>query len=104
EEDPLDIPSRLLLRLGVVNGEPARAQEVSLSLSNVHEQHTFEVTAGAFTNARLRAEVFQFADSEEDVEFCGGMYVDLHVQRQPAPDLLTPQAYGIDVILREISA
>lgn len=104
EEDPLDTPSRLLLRLGVVNGEPARVQEVSLSLSNTHEQHTFEVIAGGFTHARLRAEVFQFADSEEDVEFCGGLYVDLPVQRQPAADLLSPQAYGIDVILREISA
>lgn len=103
EEDPLDTPSRLLLRLGVLNGEPARAQEISFSLSNTHVQHSISVTAGAFTHARLRAEVFQFADSEEDVEFCGGMYVDLPVQRQPAPDLLSPQAYGIDVILREIS-
>lgn len=104
EDDRLDSPSNLLLRLAVVNGEPQRRQELTISLANEHMQESFEITAGAVTRTRIRAEVFQFKDNEEDFEFCGGMYVDLPVQRQPAPESLAPAAYGVDVILREISA
>jgi len=68
---------------------------------NTSLQHTFKITPGAFTEARLRAEVIQLRDSDE-VEFCGGLYVDLPVQWAAAEDDLAPTAYGIDVLLREV--
>ncbi|MDZ4767666.1 MAG: hypothetical protein SGJ24_00940 [Chloroflexota bacterium] len=101
DDDRLDVPSNILVRLNMVNGEPSRSQEISLALDNQFAQQMVSITAGAFTRARLRAEVFQFKDSEDDYEFCGGMYIDLAVQRQPDALALAPRAYGMDVILRD---
>jgi DNA-binding MarR family transcriptional regulator len=101
DEDRLSMPCGVLLRLNMVHGEPARSLEVPLNLDNSFAQYEFEITAGAFTQARLRAEVFQFKASDEDFEFCGGMYLDLPVHSQPTPAALAPRAHGVDVILRD---
>ncbi|MBL8133614.1 MAG: hypothetical protein JNL42_17260 [Anaerolineae bacterium] len=104
DDDRLENAPNILLRLGVLNGEPSRSQEVSLALGNDHLQHTFQVTPNATTRARLRAEVFQFKETDDDFEFCGGMYLDLPVERRPDETALKASAYGVDVILREPSA
>ncbi|MBK8020381.1 MAG: hypothetical protein IPK19_02880 [Chloroflexi bacterium] len=101
DEDRLELPPNLLVRMGVVNGEPQRNQDITLELSNEPTQHSFNVVPGAFTRVRLRAEVFQLKDANDDFEFCGGMYVDLPVERNPEPESSGPTAHGVDVILRE---
>ncbi len=101
DDDHLSAPCGVLLRLNVLNGEPTRNLEVPLNLGNSFAQHTFEVTAGAFTQTRVRAEVFQFKSGDEDFEFCGGMYLDLPVQGVADAKALVPRAYGVDVILRD---
>ncbi len=70
---------QLLVRLSMLNGEPARAQDWSLSLDGENPSKTFEVTAGKFTRARLRVVVFQLLDDGNEVEQVGGLYVDVDV-------------------------
>jgi hypothetical protein len=71
----------LLIRLSVLNGEPARARETPFLLGNNATRHVFEVTAGHFTKARLRLHAYQIDDDEPDeVHFAGGMYVDVDVK------------------------
>lgn len=101
DEDRVDAPCNLLLRLNVINGQPARSTEVPIAVMNDNAQQPFEVTAGAFTKMRLRAEVFQVKDHEEEFEFCGGLYLDLPVSRRPDAAALAPRAYGVDIIVRD---
>ncbi len=98
EEEDLQAPVNLLLRLAVLNGA-APSGETAFMLTNRHIQHSFEVTAGSFTEARLRVEARQYQDDSDDFEFCGGMYVDLPVSDDGLAH--SAVAYGVDVILKE---
>lgn len=75
----LDAPADLLLRLSILNGEPARALEAPLVLGNSAARHPFRVIAGKFTQARLRLQVYQIGSDPDEVLSAGGMYVDVDV-------------------------
>jgi hypothetical protein len=89
----------LVLRLNILHGEPQQARETSLTLENRAAHQTFEVTAGHYQQARLRVQVSQYQQDTLDLEPCGGLYVDLPVQTDPAHT--APVAFGGDVTLRE---
>lgn len=72
-------PAQLLVRLSLLNGEPSRAQDWSVTLDGENTSTTFDVTAGKFTKARLRVVVFQLLDDGNEVEQAGGLYVDVDV-------------------------
>jgi predicted transcriptional regulator len=99
DEEYLNAPANMLIRLALVNGEPKHAREASFMLTNRQMQQSFEITAGRFTEARVRVEVCQYRDDGDDFDFCGGLYVDLPVSVENTPHVLA--AYGVDVILKE---
>ena len=94
-------PLSLMIRLATLNGDPAEAQESSLVLSNRNARQVYEITPGYYTHVRVRVQVLQFPPDDEDVEPCGGLYVDLPVtdDNSAADNSLT--AYGADIILKE---
>lgn len=98
DEEDLQAPVNMQVRLAAINGEVASG-ETSFMLTNRHVQHSFEVSAGAYTAARLRIEARQYQDDSDSFEFCGGMYVDLPVSDDGLAH--SAVAYGIDVILKE---
>jgi hypothetical protein len=85
--------------MSVLNGEPRRPREASFMLTNRHTQHPFEITAGRYTQIRVRVEVLQYRDEGDDFDFCGGLYVDLPVSTDDGNR--AANAYGVDVILKE---
>ena len=100
-EELLHDPLSLMIRLATLNGDPAEAQESSLVLSNRNARQVYEITPGYYTHVRVRVQVLQFPPDDEDVEPCGGLYVDLPVtdDNSAADNSLT--AYGADIILKE---
>jgi predicted transcriptional regulator len=99
DEEYLNAPANMLIRLAVLNGEPKRPREASFMLTNRQMQQSFEITAGRFTQARVRVEICQYRDDGDDFDFCGGLYVDLPVTLDSM--IPPPTAYGVDVILKE---
>ncbi len=89
--------SDMVLRLSVLNGEPSRPKETSLQLDDDSAQHSFDVTAGHYTKARIKVQVFQLGPNPDDISVAGGLYVDANVvaDAKGADDRLT--AYGADV-------
>lgn len=97
ENQLLSEPTTLLLRVSVLNGEPANAVDFPVSLDNGDGWQEVEITAGSAQRSRLRVEVFQLSD--DDAVSCGGLYVDTDVM--PFADQAEPRyaAYGSDVTL-----
>lgn len=98
DDEYLNEPAELLLRVSVVNGEPRRPTETQFTLTNRDTQQAFEITAGRFTTARIRVEICQYREDGDAYDFCGGLYVDLPVTTGAAGD---KAAYGSEVILKE---
>lgn len=99
DNEYLNAPANMLLRLSMINGDPQQPLETPVMLTNRHMQESFKVTAGSYTSARIRVEVCQYRDDGDEFDFCGGMYVDLPVTAGEADPYSS--AYGIDVILKE---
>jgi predicted transcriptional regulator len=99
DDEALNEPVNMLVRVSMVNGEPRRPKEASFTLGNRKLQQAFEINAGHFTKARVRVEVCQFHDDGDDFDFCGGLYVDLPVSLDASADAKV--AHGVDVILKE---
>ncbi len=99
DDEYLNAPASLLLRLSLVNGEPHLPSAAAIMLTNRQMQQTFQISAGKFANARVRVEVCQYQNDGDDFDFCGGMYVDLPVSADGGSAPLA--AYGVDVILKE---
>lgn len=99
DDEYLLAPANVLLRLTMLNGEPKRAKESTFVLTNRFIEQKFEITAARFVKARVRVEVCQLREDSDEVDFCGGLYVDLPVST--ADGAAAPVAYGADVILKE---
>jgi predicted transcriptional regulator len=99
EDEYLNVPANMLVRLTVVNGEPSRPLEAPFTLGNRAQQQSFQVTAGHYSAARIRVEICQYRDDGAEVDFCGGLYVDLPVTMGEGSH--EPAAYGGDVIVKE---
>ncbi len=101
DEELMQEPADILVRFSVVNGEPGRKVDRTIKLNNRRAHHQFEITAGDYTRARVRAEICQYRAEDDDFEFCGGIYIDLPVQEDADSSALKPTAYVVDVILRD---
>ncbi len=99
EDEYLNAPANMLVRLSVINGEPSRPLEQPFTLGNRSQQQSFQVTAGHYSAARIRVEVCQYRDDGDEFDFCGGLYVDLPVTTDEGSG--EPAAYGGDVIVKE---
>lgn len=102
-EDLLAEAVNVLLRVSVINGDPASGYERTLVLENRYVSHTLEVTAGMFTRLRVRAELYQELPDEQYAPI-GGLYVDVPVTAELENADATLTAYGSDFLLREYLA
>ncbi len=102
-EDIIGDTVNVLLRMSLINGEPASGLETTLVLSNRYASQTFEITAGMYTRVRLRIELYQ-EQPDEQFAPAGGVYVDIPVTANP--DNVNPalMAYGADFYLREYAS
>lgn len=96
----LTTPAEVVLRLSVVNGKPEKPEDAVMNVSNMPVHQSFEVVPGAFTQMRVKVQVFQLNPDSDDVEKSGGMYVDVDVAASDGGerDLV---AYGIDLYLMQ---
>ena len=90
--------TEVVTRLSVVNGEPATPQEVTFALDGAAAKQDFLVTAGNFTRARVKIEVYQLGPNPGDIAVAGGMYVDVDITAQANDDLT---AYGADIAIED---
>jgi predicted transcriptional regulator len=94
-EGTLEQPADMIVRLSVVNAEPAATQETTMSLSDAVEQHAFQIIPGLYTQVRLKVQTFQLGPNDDDISVAGGMYVDADVVASDgSADLM---AYGADI-------
>jgi hypothetical protein len=100
EEEQLSGPAPVVVRLSVVHGEAASPSEATLQVGNAPVQQQFQVTAGAYTHARLRVQLFQSDESGYDIEPCGGLYADLPVSDSGVSE---QAAWGAPVLIRDLS-
>jgi hypothetical protein len=93
--------AEIVARLSVINGEPTTPQEATFELSGDAARQDFLVTAGAFTQARVKVEVFQLGPNPGDIVVSGGLYVDVDVTTTDvsgAPSV----AYGADITINDL--
>lgn len=90
----------VVVRLSVLHGEAVAPAEVTLQVGNGPVQQQFRVTAGAYTRARLRVQLYQSDESGYEIEPCGGLYADIPVSDTAD---LTQTAYGTPVMIRSVT-
>jgi predicted transcriptional regulator len=93
-------PAEVVVRLSLINGEPAAPQEAAFQVTQAAVTQDFLVTPGHYNQMRLKVEVYQLGPNPEDIVVAGGMYVDCEVQ-PAAADVADAErvAYGADVTL-----
>ncbi|GAB4524941.1 MAG: hypothetical protein OHK0046_40170 [Anaerolineae bacterium] len=90
--------AEIVVRFSVVNGQPAKPEDVIFSLNNGEAHQAVEVVPGLFNQVRLRAEVIQLGPNPGDFNKAGGMYVDVPVVAAESGQT-TLRAYGVDITL-----
>jgi DNA-binding MarR family transcriptional regulator len=98
-------PAEMVVRVSIVNGEPEKPQETVLQLQNEPVKSSFNVTPGAYQEARLRVEVFQLGPNPDDVTASGGLYIDTPIAVQNGDDSTGTAhpvhiAYGADIAIQ----
>ncbi len=86
----------LVVRLSLVNGKPDKPEDGALSVTNMPAHRAFQIIPGAYTQVRLKLQVFQLNSDSDEVEVSGGMYVDIGVTDH-APKETHKVAYGTDI-------
>lgn len=77
--DTLEDMAEVVIRVSLVNAEPARPQEATINVQNKAVYKSFTVTAGTLDKARVKVQAFQLGPNPDDITVAGGMYVDLDV-------------------------
>ena len=92
--------AEIVTRLSVLNGEPSVPQEASFELDSDAAKQDFLVTADAYTQARIKIEVFQLGPNPGDIAVSGGLYVDVDVttDNTSAEPMI---AYGADITIND---
>ena len=99
DDEVVNAPFEVILRLSVLHGEPDETKETSLVVENRAAHQVFEVTAGQYTQMRVRVQVCQLQDGEAEQDACSGLYADLSVGIGEVDTSLI--AFGANLMLRE---
>ena len=99
EDGWLSGPTPVVVRFSAVHGEAGPASEATLQIENKTVVHSFQMTPGDFTKARLRVELFQSDEFGLDIEPCGGLYLDVPVGLAAETEHV---ASGVTVSIREL--
>ena len=93
--------AEIVIRLSAINGEPSTPEETSFDLGDEAQTHDFLVTAGNFSQVRVKVEIFQMGPNPGDIAVAGGMYVDVDVSTDGDSSSLV--AYGTDIVIEDRS-
>ena len=91
----------MVTRLSVLNGEPETPQEATFDLNSDSARQDFLVTAGSYTQTRLKVEVYQLGPNPGDIAESGGLYVDVDVTTGEV-DTQSLVAYGADIVINDL--
>jgi len=94
----LNPPADMVVRLSVTNGEPSTPEESLIKFADQPIQQGFSVTPGTFDRARIRVQIFQLGPNPDDINVCGGLYVDADVSAGAANTDFV--AYGTDLAIQ----
>jgi predicted transcriptional regulator len=94
--DEHDDPIEVVVRTTIINGEPESAEDLIFKLDNGHTAQAITVTPLAYTEVRVKMEVYQLGEMG-DINSAGGMYVDLPVRAGNQPAQMV--AYGTNIQL-----
>ncbi|MBA3874359.1 MAG: MarR family transcriptional regulator [Anaerolineae bacterium] len=98
DEQILEDMAEVVIRVSLVNAEPARPQESTINVQNKAVYKSFTVTAGTLDKARIKIQAFQLGPNPDDIAVAGGMYVDLDVTSAAgAPQV----AFTVDVSINK---
>jgi predicted transcriptional regulator len=90
--------AEVVTRLSVLHGEPTTPQETIFELDGDAATQDFLVTAGHYSRARVKVEVYQLGPNPGDIAVAGGLYVDVDVAPQGNDDLAV---YGADITIED---
>jgi hypothetical protein len=82
----------LVFRLSALNATLDVKGDQIVRVGSGAARHTVKLTAAEYDQVRVRVEVFQLSADGEDIQSCGGMYVDVDVQ--PGAPANSYIAYG----------
>lgn len=99
DDEQLDEAADVVARVSLVNGEPARPQEVAFQLGNDEDHKALTVTPGRYKCLRIRVNVFQLGPNPDDIAIAGGLYVDIDVLPQADASAEQWAAYGANITL-----
>ena len=70
----------LVFRLSALNATLDIKGDQIVRVGGGAARHTVQLTAQEYDQVRVRVEVFQLSADGEDIQGCGGLYVDVDVQ------------------------
>jgi hypothetical protein len=70
----------LVFRLSALNATLDVKGDQIVRVDGGAARHTVQLTAQEYDQVRVRVEVFQLSEDGEDIQGCGGLYVDVDVQ------------------------
>jgi len=74
----------LVFRLSTLNAKLNVKEDQIVRVGGGAARHALEMTAEDYDQVRLRVEVFQLSEDGEDIQSCGGLYMDVDVQHGAA--------------------
>ena len=93
--------AEMVTRLSVLNGEPETPQEASFDLNNDSSRQDFLVTAGSYTQARVKVEVYQLGPNPATLpKRAASMSMSMSPTAQVDTQALV--AYGADIVINEV--
>jgi len=93
-DQTLNEETDMVMRFTIINGKPDTPEDAVLKLPNTAIHHTFQVVPDAYTQVRLKVEVYQLDNFSGDISVAGGMYVDVDVTGTPVNSIV---AFGTDI-------
>ena len=91
----LDAPTDVVLRVTTTHALLSGNGDEMLKLDNSSAHQNFHLTPEMYNEVRVRVQVYQLAPNGEDINMCGGLYVDVPVVGENTQAGLV--AYGADI-------
>jgi hypothetical protein len=91
----LATPADIVMRVSAVHALLSGNDDEIMKLSDAAMTQTLQLTPEMYTEVRVKIQIFQIAPNGEDINMCGGLYVDVDVNTSDSQDGLI--AYASDV-------
>jgi len=91
----LATPADIVMRVSAVHALLSGNDDEIMKLNDAAITQTLQLTPEMYTQVRVKVQVFQIAPNGEDINMCGGLYVDVDVNASDSQEGLI--AYASDV-------